>query len=476
MAKDYAVTIRASEVAIESETLARRLADLLKRSIDEVDEALREGTVVIQRELRYAEAIEIQRELLRREIPTAVSAHSDLNGREMLLIRRDADAEAATMGAEGDRIAGEDDDLSGWAELFPDLVKETEGGAGPEAGEPLLRPDEVDRPEAMPPVGATEGEEPKNKRHNHVAPVDAEPASLHEKSRSSPGDPEQPRFAAEKIEAAFGSKARDRPPYKPKGFDQRTPHLPLLAALLSAVAPGAGQIYNGQADKSQWYGTMFFLLYPWFDAVRQAWKRGKKIRSYYAPRPEEGVGRRVASYAVKWWIAVGAIALLSGATISMVQDHLEAQRAHRQALVLQETIFATEQTVAVAVERGRRAADDVEIAVEDEDDDRGRYTMDDDERARRLFVMGYHYCAAGEFEMCEQTMRRVSILAPHNRDARRLQAWSSMQARGAEPEDMPRVEGQVPTLEQLELELATRGVDLDELDPQFQQWWNEVED
>ena len=447
MAKDYAVTITASEVAVEPQVLARRLAELLNRPAHEMEEACRGETIILQKELSYGEAIEIQRELSRRKIPAQVSAHRELSGEEIMMSQSGPAQEA---------------EVNGWAELFPDLVEEE-----PQGAEEMGWADEESASPAAPPAVEQAWEE----IDDEGWPEQDEPLA----QSDEPGDEERQsrQFDAEKIHNAFSGGAQKRPPFKPKGFDRRTPHLPLLAALLSLLAPGAGQVYNGQPDKSQWYGTTFFLLYPWFDSVRQAWRRAEKVRTYYAPRPEEGVARRVSSYVVKWWVAVAAVAALSGWTYSMVQDYLDGQEAHRKSIVVQDLVFASAETVEIAVERANRAAEAVEIEEEEiEPERRGKYTMDTEERARRLFIMGYHYCAASEYSMCEQAMRRVSVLAPENRDARRLQAWASLQERGGVDEEMPEVGGEVPTIEEFEVELATQGVDLDELDDQIDQWWD----
>lgn len=77
-------------------------------------------------------------------------------------------------------------------------------------------------------------------------------------------------------------------------------HDPRLAALLSTLMPGAGQVYNGQWSKAWLYGLSCWLIVPWFLGVRDAWRTGQDIASGMLSPATFGEGRRVALYGVAW--------------------------------------------------------------------------------------------------------------------------------------------------------------------------------
>lgn len=77
-------------------------------------------------------------------------------------------------------------------------------------------------------------------------------------------------------------------------------HDPRMAALLSALMPGAGQVYNGQWSKACLYGLSCWLIVPWLLGVRDAWRTGQDIASGMLSPMNVGEGRRVALYGVIW--------------------------------------------------------------------------------------------------------------------------------------------------------------------------------
>jgi hypothetical protein len=249
----------------------------------------------------------------------------------------------------------------------------------------------------------------------------------------------EPGFDAGRMNAALDTES-DRPPFEPEGFDDRNEHVPALAAVLSLLAPGAGQTYNGQPEQSWGFGIRFALLVPWYRSVRQAWERAEKIRTYHAPRPREGSFLRALKYVASWWIIVGgAVALLGFGGY-----------AGYNALTRPERPKITEADIQSAHDEARRqirlarigGLDGVSHYLDERDESGGRFTMSEQERVERLFRRGYQSCESGEYSTCEAVMKRVSSLSPkYRREAYKLQAWASMQRSPDSPDQpMPRVE------------------------------------
>ncbi|MFU8805472.1 MAG: hypothetical protein ACNA8W_16795 [Bradymonadaceae bacterium] len=80
------------------------------------------------------------------------------------------------------------------------------------------------------------------------------------------------------------------------------------------------------------------------------------------------------------------------------------------------------------------------------------FIMGDEERAQRLYIIGYEYCRRGDHTLCAEIMNRVNTLAGGSRNAFRLQTWASVRSRGGSQEPMPDV-GEVPSLANFEFEL-----------------------
>ena len=82
--------------------------------------------------------------------------------------------------------------------------------------------------------------------------------------------------------------------------------------------------------------------------------------------------------------------------------------------------------------------------------------MSDEERAERLFRIGYPECVNRQYDMCVAAMKRVTSIRPSFRAAFRLQAWASAQRDSQAPrEPMPDV-GPVETLMEYELDQSGR--------------------
>lgn len=463
MAKNFAVTVQASDGVVEAGLLARRLAQLVGHSEDEVEAALQTSMVIVQRELSYGEALEFQRELGRRRIPSQVRADVNLEGLELMrepspepdreIVAEEIFTDFEIEDLETDDLLGavaveevaEEEVLgSAWGELFPDLD---------EGGEEVPEPVEESAVDLRS-FGSGQGREVGDVAADLGQAPEIEPAGM-------AAEPVE-HFEGRQIQDAFESVDDERPPFKPRGFDSGPVHIPLLAALLTAVAPGAGQIYNGQPEKAKKLAMMRFLLIkPWIDGVRQAWAYGEKVHTYYAPRPAEGAFKRAMIFAAQWWIAMVLLVGTSIWGLSSLQAYMERQAEQQRGLAVQQTIYFLEDVVADGLASAQEAA--IEKAEQVEESSAAAGGMSNAERARRLFIIGYHYCLAQEYAMCAATMGRVTALSRDNRDAFRLQTWASVQkdGRGAES-PMPEV-GEVPTLEDFELELSLRGEDVDEL-------------
>jgi hypothetical protein len=242
-------------------------------------------------------------------------------------------------------------------------------------------------------------------------------------------------FEGVRISEAVVGEREGAPPYTPQGFDDQAPHLPWLAALLSGLAPGAGQIYNGQPERAMDHGLWFFLIKPWIEGVRQARRQAERIATYWSPRPKSGALFAAIKYAMGWYLVMGVTVGLMSWTISM-----GLKRATREALP--ET--ATED-IARALEDARQEAQEARIkgldaAMAQAVAQRGSAPIEDPtERAQRLFLIGLQYCRATQLELCEATMRRVTQLQPGHRDAFRLQAWASLRTKGGGAKPMPEV-------------------------------------
>ncbi len=365
---------------------------------------------------------------------------------------------------------------SGWGEVFPDLAEpsdpsvpsldELESEADEEALPPSLVADS--KRDTLPPELATAAAAEARASLEDVPPpqIPSRPASVTPpglpsspepesgrapKQPRSSGPPRQPKsreFAAAPIMADLIGEPTERPPYEPTGFDSRPEHLPGVAALLSGLAPGAGQIFNGDADEALGYGLKFFLVKPWIDSVRDARTKAEKIRTYWAPRPDPGAFGGAVRYVVAFWVCVSLLVVIVGWFGNRVYTLAtrEAEAPDRSGAVAAAVNDARMGTLAARV----AALDDLTVA--EREVSSPQFTMDEEERAERLFILGYQECKARSYKSCESMMKRVSELQPNPR-ALKLQAWASVQHRqsGGERQPMPDV-GEVPTLSEWEID------------------------
>ncbi|RDV38018.1 hypothetical protein DV096_09390 [Bradymonadaceae bacterium TMQ3] len=456
MAAQYCVKVSAGEASVEVGDLAARVARLSGRGAAEIEGMLKSGDVAIAEALSYSESLELQRELMRLKIPSKVVSESGGGKGAALLQRGRSDASPSrereaenemsegTQVSEGGSISPPNSDSteipvsygSGeenpWAEFFPDL--HAGQGAGSDPSPRVV----AEVPSARVVIGER-------------ASAPAEGASSSGRQVESPGEAEREARAARPDRARLAEAMQfyeERPPYAPRGYDPRPDHVPLLAALFSALAPGAGQIFNGQPEKAQRFALTFFLFVPWYRAVRDAWSYGEQVSRYYAPRPEPGETRRAALFALRWWLAVGLVASLSVYTYGLIEAQREQTRQHAERELVAAMIDVAAVEVDEAIEPALLAAT---RAHEELAEKQAAFTMSQEERAQRLYIIGYQSCEQRDYEACEATMRRVTTLRAESRDAFRLQAWASVQARRNDPEaPMPEV-APVPTLEEFEL-------------------------
>ena len=513
MTRQYAVTIQASTTEVKPRVMAERLCELLDRPVDQLEEAITGGVMVLENGLKYREAIEIQKELGRRRIPARICAEEEVQGEKTWLRRGEEEEirDGQEVGDEAWQAVGEWEEVeldldevvsqkpapaeeepgekSAWAELFPDLSEPTSSKGGQEEEDFFSELEGFDDPvgglldefsspvvEDVEEIGTWEGADSLDEGGEQLPLLGAAQAVVASPAVSSAVEGSG-GFDASVIRQAFVDSEEERPPFKPRSYDPRPPHIPALAAILSFIAPGAGQIFNGEEEKAQRYGMSFFLVVPWVLSIVQAARYGEKVRTYYAPRPEQGAGKRALVYGLKWWLSVAVVAVVVTSMYGQLEEHLEQRESSRQALVLQEMLHYANDAVEDGVEDGAGAAEvaAAEWEARQEEERAAEPSMDPEERARRLFIVGYHYCAGRNYEMCQQMMSRVTSLVPGNRDAFRLQAWASMQSRAAraDREPIPEVSGEVPTLNEFEVQLATEGASLEEVDEGFEQWWDD---
>ncbi len=222
-------------------------------------------------------------------------------------------------------------------------------------------------------------------------------------------------------------------------FDDRPEHIPALAALLNLVAPGAGEIYNGRPQKAWACVFRAILIVPWVRSVRGALERGEAIREGEVSRPPEGSFVESLKYVGTLYAGLAAMALGGYLAWKIAASQWEADPsvdAEMPAVDRQNAFQEASLVVHGArIDAWQRAG---RQRVEDEE----RFTMSDEERAARLFAIGYRHCRADDYEMCESAMRKASRLSsPYRKRAYRLQSWASVQQDPARPDKpMPEVE------------------------------------
>lgn len=277
------------------------------------------------------------------------------------------------------------------------------------------------------------------------------PDPLERSPSSTPPPPSQtPSFEGARILSALGmDEDEERPPYAPSGYDPRPPHSSEVARWLSILAPGAGQIYNGDDHRAFDYGVRFMFIKPWIDAATDAARRGEKIATHWAPRPEDGHLFRAFRYMGLWYLTNLFVLIVLFGVVGVVKDQVTRRSGRDAALSPADVSLAVKDAkldVLAARIQGLDAVGDALETLQNE-----RSMLSPEERLQRLFIRGLEDCQRSKFALCEETMRRVNELSQNqHRDALRLQTWAAMRRQGGSSAPMPEVATDVRSLEEYE--------------------------
>ncbi len=475
--KNYQVVIHTEHCADGPAVIARRLAVLSGRPESELLESLLLGLLTFRKALDYEEAAACK-EMLGREGISAQIVRSVGAIRESASVKSVRGAEEADVpfgrfsalnvesadetSSKARRTVASDaagEASGGWEALFPELA---ENEAAVEANVVEKKTKVLPKISAWEPeLDTTEGlvervsggvasEKNSSGRSSSVGGRTADDItqSAHESLDRMENLKKSRAFAGEVLSGAIAQQEEARGPYAPVGFDPRPAHVPVISAILSGLAPGAGQVYNGQDALALKYSLQFWWIRPWIESVRQAREYGERIRDYQVPRPEQETLGRALRYAAVLYVCVIALVVAAGFAIGEVSERVARPQA---VVVAAESVDVVGRAV-TGVRFARVAANAaVHEFLDEQNKVKQEFTMSAEERAHRLYVIGHSYCAAHQYTLCETTMRRVTSLGAGNRDAYRLQAWASMQIKQGTREPMPEV-GEVPTLFELELD------------------------
>ena len=214
----------------------------------------------------------------------------------------------------------------------------------------------------------------------------------------------------------------------------RSKHDPRLAGLLTALFPGAGQVYNGQPAKGLMVGLTFWLLVPWALGVRDAVYTARSIAAgMFAP---EGAGNKAHSalYAAAW-IPVMALALVGigrgVALLSPAEAPKESVEANQEAIIEARgaALIATERAFYRGDKARQLAEEGLRRAGEPTPGDPG-FGLSQSERerqARTQIAAGAAACGRREYIQCQELMRRALALDPTNTEAWRYMVLSQQQ-------------------------------------------------
>jgi len=127
------------------------------------------------------------------------------------------------------------------------------------------------------------------------------------------------------------------------GETREAEHSPSLAAILSFVIAGLGQIYNGQPGKGLLIFFTGWLIIPWIIGIFDAYATAKKIRQGVITRkPRSGCIIAAVIGIAMFYFAILFIAILAAIAIpNLLRARLNANEASAQA-ILKEIAAAAE--------------------------------------------------------------------------------------------------------------------------------------
>lgn len=270
--------------------------------------------------------------------------------------------------------------------------------------------DEIDSPESATPPFDTPGSGPPEGGPSEES-VDDVPSSE--------------EFDGQRMAEALSDSAETSGRYA-NAFDDRAEHIPLFGAFLSMLAPGAGQFYNGEEEKARAYARRFVLLRPWWESVRDAKEVGDAIHRGDRPKPEEGNIGRALRHLGTVYAAFFALLLVLWVGVRVTSDwgtstERGPSRAERRRTAVAEA--------AGLLQRSRIRARTV-VARHERDAGPEDTAASRRRRAAELFRIGYRACERGDYEECDNTMKRVKELDDAlQRQAFQLSTWANFQMR-----------------------------------------------
>ncbi len=448
--ESFSVIVDPNRWQRSTEELARTLSPLMGVSPPVLSSLLLRGPMTVEADLSHSAAMTLCSKLVGAGVPATIEGAGDETISDHINVS-DIEKMLNAMGIDAIEVDDELELMPRTAPFEPLEPRQMPAAApvdsGPitEPGWQSLFPDITTNPVPLFDEGETAEETPRSKASlmglssDVMDDLPPEPEARIE----PPKRPEPPQSMGALLEKAEES----RPPFAPTGFDDRAPHIPKLARLLSVLAPGAGQVYNGDDEVAIDFALNAWKLKPWADSVRHAERRAERVQTFWLAWPKPGNVFRAIKFLAAYWLVLGAIFAL---VFFVVRAGLAVvDREPVETVTEQDREFAFSNAKGKVLEARVAALDALSDSIANAQHE--RFTMTDDERAERLYLTGYQDCVARRFDVCEAAMRKVTALDPANRNAFRLQTWANAQRMNPDGTKMPDV-GEVPTLEDFEME------------------------
>ncbi len=476
--RTHAVVVQPERWTGAPAELARVLAPLVGMEAAALADALARGPMTVEGDLSASEARALADRLATMGVPAEVQPPMPMLARP---------AGAGGLKIDGARITDEvprtrsttmmgfkpmvtdEPDNSGWGAVFPDLAAKPVPALTKAAPRSL---DDLEDVDASPPRGARAAPvelTPPLRRETGATPAPAAktggPPALPIAASPPVAPPAKPvavtpsaavrskapikpsGFDGSKLAALLPSEEVERPPHKPVGYDPRPEHHPPFAVMFAVMAPGGGHVFNGYDDEAIDVAFRFWAVVPWVQSVRRARADAEKIRTFWAPRPDDGSGLRAFKFVFSFWLCVGLIAGLLAWGVPAVVRAVSHEPVE-VGIGPEQVATSLESAVTRVLGARVKALGALERASADLIPE-PKYTMTEAERSERLFAIGYYECQRRAFMMCEAMMRRVLELKPGFGPAIRLQAWASVSKNGR-VEVFPAM-AVVPSLNEIEL-------------------------